>query len=608
MSSVKFIKNQLMGADFNKSLANKRRSETLLDLQSKLDKYGKCALVRCTGFGKTWMLTSILRQYKKVLYLYPADVIKSTVVDRHNQVELGVAYSKENNYSEDSVKNTTFLSYCGLVKLTDSEFRNMNYDLVIFDECHRLGALKTKVCVSKLFRYLPDAKYIGATATPERGDSFDVIDRFFDNICGNKYTLHDAIQDCIIKKPYYIFCRTDIESDLRSSVKESGISVDGNSVNEIIQKRIIEAGNLFNMDNIIKDTLKEYKPNCTYFKFIVFYPTLESISEKSGEVEGWFKKALGVDYKVRSLVISSASKKETGNVSKLNKLVDDGSKRIDFIHCINMLNMGYHVSDLTGIVMMRGTSSSIIFNQQLGRALSTGNSEPCVVFDVVDNLQRKAAFELVSVKDLKLRKRRKLVSEFRDKYTINEVQNMADDDIVPLAEKYLEDDEGVIIETINNEGVLSLRKRLIGLLDNSNVQWWKFCNTVTKEDIVLTGFEATYREFIAKVVAEPISFKVKSAIANHYLLYCSLRNKPTGLSTTEAYSTRSMQDAEFMHFLRQVVVRDHSDYPIFSSKKFKQAFVDTNEEVLSQLLRHYNVTINEVLRLLSIDDKEKREA
>lgn len=75
-----------MGADFDKSLANKRRSETLLDLQSKLDKYGKCALVRCTGFGKTWMLTSILRQYKKVLYLYPADVIKSTVVDRHNQV------------------------------------------------------------------------------------------------------------------------------------------------------------------------------------------------------------------------------------------------------------------------------------------------------------------------------------------------------------------------------------------------------------------------------------------------------------------------------------------------------------------------------------------
>lgn len=282
-----------MGADFDKSLANKRRSETLLDLQSKLDKYGKCALVRCTGFGKTWMLTSILRQYKKVLYLYPADVIKSTVVDRHNQVELGVAYSKENNYSEDSVKNTTFLSYCGLVKLTDADFRDMNYDLVIFDECHRLGALKTKVCVNKLFRYLPDAKYIGATATPERGDSFDVIDRFFDNICVNKYTLHDAIQDCIIKKPYYIFCRTDIESDLRSSVKESGISVDDTSINEIIQKRIIEAGNLFNMDNIIKDTLKEYKPNCTYFKFIVFYPTLESISEKSGEVEGWFKKALG---------------------------------------------------------------------------------------------------------------------------------------------------------------------------------------------------------------------------------------------------------------------------------------------------------------------------
>ena len=43
----------------------------------------KCAIIRPTGFGKTGILTKIIKsgKYKHILYLYPAEVVRSTVFD-----------------------------------------------------------------------------------------------------------------------------------------------------------------------------------------------------------------------------------------------------------------------------------------------------------------------------------------------------------------------------------------------------------------------------------------------------------------------------------------------------------------------------------------------
>lgn len=596
MSSVNFIEEQL-GVAENESLADVRRRETLIDLDEKLANFGKCALVRCTGFGKTWMLTNLLREYKKVLYLYPAEVVKNTVVSRHNQIELGEEFRRENNYDAESVRNTTFMTYMRLIKLGVDDFESMDYDLVIFDECHRLGAAKTKEAVGKLFKYLPDAKFVGATATPERGDAFDVIETFFDNICVKQYTLHDAIRDGIEQKPYYIFCRTDIEADIRDSMKERGLNVKDDNVLSIIQSRVVEGSKLYNMGNIIKETLNKFRPDDTYFKFIVFHPTIAILKKNADNVYNWFHDALGKDYTIRELRITSASKKESENVNELNTLTDDGTKRVDLIHCVDMLNMGYHIDDITGIIMYRGTSSSIIFNQQLGRALSTGSSRPCLVFDVVDNLHRKAVFELTDKKGNRKHNHLQCVSEYCGTYTVDELMNMSDDEIVELASELLDVDEGVNI-TVGNSDIEELRGRLLSLLKDGEKQWWKFCNDIIGEDITLTGFEASYMEFIAKAVAEPLAFRARSAIANHYLLYQSLGNKSSKLSTTEIYKVGDKESRDFLDFMKSIVKDDDSDYPIFSTEQFRKKFIDTDENVFKQILSCWNVTIREILDVI----------
>lgn len=92
--------------------------------------------------------------------------------------------------------------------------------------------------------------------------------------------------------------------------------------------------------------------------------------------------------------MSSENEKTKENINHLKDLTHE-ENTIDLIYSCNMLNMGYHIDDLTGIVMYRMTSSNIIYAQQLGRINNSGISKHGVVFDVVDNLHRKSLYDLI---------------------------------------------------------------------------------------------------------------------------------------------------------------------------------------------------------------------
>ena len=59
---------------------------------------------------------------------------------------------------------------------------------------------------------------------------------------------------------------------------------------------------------------------------------------------------------------------------------------IDLIASIDMLSLGYHVDDLTGVIMMRNTRSDTIYTQQIGRCLSIKSKNRTIIFDLVGNL------------------------------------------------------------------------------------------------------------------------------------------------------------------------------------------------------------------------------
>ena len=493
------IKNNQSSQSFLDMIRNKTKD----DLLTKLNKYGKCALVRCTGFGKTWMLADITTLFQKVLFLYPAKVIKNTahsVIESVSEEE----YKDEIRacFSNFDFRNIDFMTYAKLARMDLSAIQTLpDYDLIIMDECHRCGANLTKNNIQNLMLQKSDAKYIGATATPSRSDAFDVIDTFFDNIVTFEYTIHDAFCDGILQRPIYCFCSYDPVKDIKNIATEEALTagepIDNMIVQEVIKSSLLEISNLYNIPTIMKSVLDEHK-NTDYMKFIVFFSSHTQLNNKLPDVIDWLKEAYPT-HTINSLTISSECTEYVRNVDKLDTLTYK-PETIDLISCVDMLNLGYHVENLTGIIMYRATSSSIIYVQQLGRALSTGSNEPCVVFDIVDNIHRKSIFDL------------SIQAARRPKKTTPKAPVLINIDVSSLSPKEIEEIKASYRQHMAENG--------------ETEEWWHFCNIFQPEDFVATGHYASYRELLAKLLAEPVIERAKRVQEEHRKLWCKINNIP----------------------------------------------------------------------------------
>ncbi len=496
------------------------RLKTREDLMDKLTQYGRCAITRCTGFGKTWLLSEVSQDYESVLYLYPAEIIKQTAIyaientsdidEDEYANELKAELDDEMGYSFD-YRNIKFMTYTKLARLTRTEVENLpDYDLIIMDEVHRVGAPMTKKNVLWLMYYKQKSHIIGATATPERMDAFDVIAEFFNGICVYPYTLHDAVQDGIIKMPYYVYCTFDIETSFKQAARLAGQDIDNPTVKEVINSRLMEVSNIYNMPDIIHKTIEKYVVDKDYMKFIAFFSSIKQLNSCIGDVKGWFESAYP-EYSVNVLIVCSESKKTRDNLNKLDFECTD--RKIDIIACVDMLNMGYHVNNLTGIVMYRCTQSSTIFIQQLGRALSTGSMNACVVFDTVDNLHRRSLFNLTPP-NTKRKPHTTLTKKERVQMLLADAGAGLSDKDRELLIKYIEDN-------LESEDEVAF-----------NAIWTRV-NEITKEDIYAVDHLATYREIIAKTVAEVKHERVKRATEEYFRVQLSKCNHPIPTTMAE---------------------------------------------------------------------------
>ena len=65
----------------------------------------------------------------------------------------------------------------------------------------------------------------------------------------------------------------------------------------------------------------------------------------------------------------------------------DCSEHLKLLYCIDMLNEGVHVENVSGVILLHPTVSPIVYKQQIGRALAAGQKANAVIFDVVLNIE-----------------------------------------------------------------------------------------------------------------------------------------------------------------------------------------------------------------------------
>lgn len=577
----------------------KIRKNTFTDLKEKLNNYGKCCLIRPTGFGKTWTLTGMIHDYKRVLYVYPSAAILNTVVD--------VYFSDENALSDpDTIElakemrhfdHVDMMTYMKVQGLSKKEINSMpEYDLIIFDEAHIMGAKKAKIAIKKILsKFKGKADIIGATATPNRMDGFDIVDEFFDNVVVFPYTLHDAFQDGLLQKPAYCFCPWDSESVKKNAIASArdqlfvaGVDLDvakRRDLQDLIKSSIIQEANILNMDENIKRECDTYI-NGTYMKFICFFCDINKINEKGEEVKSWFQKA----YPDRTIeTYDIHSKKSEGAIDKIFDLKAK-ENHIDLIFCVNMINVGYHVNDLSGILMYRGTQSNIIYIQQLGRALSSGSDKPCIVFDVVDNIHRKAIYEM---------KNKSAYTSRRVKPTAGILARLSKSQL----EKYNTRELRCRIEDWSDKGYS--RNGLIVLANDEHVNsqtgtietsWWRETNKVEKEDLIASMYEATYKELIAKVVAEPISHLCREAVNLHFKRWCRDKGIEYPITTKDLKEMYGIPENEWREDFKKILESSGLDYPWQDAEKI----MNCAAVPLDVFAREKQVSIPRILELLGV--------
>ena len=585
------------------------REKTKQDVLKKLKRYHKCMIIRPTGFGKTYLLTDLLNNYRHVLYLYPAEVIADTVKDRYiaNNIDAMDAETIQDILEMRTFANVDMMTYAKLVRLTEDELMAMDYDAIIVDEAHRVGANHTCHALSKLIAHLPGADIIGATATPNRTDSFDVVSTFFANVMSYPYTLHNAIQDGVLKAPKYCYCTYDIETDLKEAALTAGEDINNPEVIEVLNRKLIELSTIYNVENIVKEMCDSYAPNTSYMKFIVFFASMKHMNEKLPDVKTWFQSAYP-DHTINIIRISSFSKNEARNV-KLLQSIPENPNTITLIACIDMLNMGYHVNNLTGIVMYRSTKSDIIYVQQLGRALSSGANQAALVFDIVDNLHRKAVYDLTENPSKRTLQRMKKAKPIKTIWHIGKDDVVMDDygHKAPFTLK----ENGVIVDTHGNPTNMFVNQETNEIFDTPNPEAWYFsANNITEEDVeridlthplYANGKEATYRELLAKAVAEPMSQRCRTAVHIHFKHWCESNNVPYPISKKELDELENVSADDFTKYFNKIIRDNHIAYPLQDAKLLLAYGEDESDDIPLRICAQYkNVSVRAILNLLEL--------
>ena len=252
-----------------------------------------------------------------------------------------------------------FCLYAGLDSLLP------DFDYIIIDEFHRVGASQWEKKVNHLLSENPNAKVVGFSATPVRMDGRDMRELFYNDVA-SEMQLSDSIVNGLLPLPVYWvgMIEFDEEPEEVDEKKKQNYTR--------IAKRHLEAGT--GLREAFQEALTS--EHAERGKFIIFCRTIQNIRTLRRMSEDWF----GWADEVHSYEMHIQDR------DGFSDFVHDEDDCLRLLFVVDMLTEGVHMDDLDGVIMLRPTESERIFFQQLGRALavSTKREHP-LIFDIASN-------------------------------------------------------------------------------------------------------------------------------------------------------------------------------------------------------------------------------
>lgn len=349
---------------------------------SMLAERNKAAVVHPTGTGKSFIGFKLCydNSDKIICWLSPSRYIYQTQLENLKEASGG--------YEPQNVK---FYTYAKLMLLSDENFSEIKPDYIILDEFHRCGAEYWGMGVQKLLEMYPDTPLLGLSATAIRylDNQRDMTDELFDGNIASEMTLGDAIVRGILDPPKYILSIFSYQKDLdeyEKRVKNARYKSMRDKAEEYLEALRRALDKAEKLDDIF-DKHMENRAG----KYIVFCANREHMDDMIDKADEWFHK---VDKRSH---IYEAYSNDPETSKAFHEFKEDNSDHLKLLYCIDMLNEGVHVDDVSGVILLRPTISPIIYKQQIGRALSAGKSQRPVIFDIVNNIEN--LYSIDSIKE-----------------------------------------------------------------------------------------------------------------------------------------------------------------------------------------------------------------
>lgn len=339
-------------------------------------------IVQATGTGKSYIALQLAldKENEKIMYLVPSTGIiehLQNIISKHNLT--------------DKLAHIKFATYQSLVNLSEEELASLDVTFLIMDEFHHIGAPIWGNRLNTLIKHHPDLKILGMSAytVRDRGTIYErdlaepTSNELFAGKIVNRYDLVDAMIDGVLPKPNYKTAYVDLDkmvTSLETTLNNRKIAPDALiSIQKILNDAKRQIARAPKMKDVIKENIKEGG------KYIYFCPPISEagvndISSIQKEAYDWFK-----SYVKEEDIIFYTSTSQMGEKGRKNReafyhdidLKGNSTKgKLRVMFAINQYNEGIHAPNLDGVILGRGTSSDIVFFEQIGRALSLpGNLE-----------------------------------------------------------------------------------------------------------------------------------------------------------------------------------------------------------------------------------------
>lgn len=372
------------------------------DALEMLEETGKAAVVHPTGTGKSYIGFKLCEQFpdKTICWLSPSEYIYKTQLE---------------NLKEDSdgwqPENVKFFTYAKLMLMTEVELQDIQPDYIILDEFHRCGAEMWGDGVNHLLEMYPDVPILGLTATAIRylDNQRNMVDELFDGNIASEMTLGEAIVRGILNPPKYVLSVFAYQEDydkLKLRVSRSKNKAVKDKAEQYLEslRRALEMAD--GMDVIFDKHITD-----RIGKYIVFCSNIDHLREMQSNVASWFSKIDKEPHIYTAYSLDSSTEQEFDDFKK------DESEHLKLLFCIDMLNEGVHVENISGVILFRPTVSPIIYKQQIGRALSASKTKNPIIFDIVNNIENLASIDTIQ-KEMQI-----AISYYRERGESNDVIN-----------------------------------------------------------------------------------------------------------------------------------------------------------------------------------------